>query len=292
MFATWPYLWENPITNFIDVFRFMSDNPTHLSVLFGGAVYNAGELPRRYLPFMLITTLTEPTWLLFVIGFMDGYWKLIKNRRANHEAYRSQIISLSLAFSLLLILAAYVLIRKPAMYDGIRHFLFILPPVFIFIGFGFQFILEQINSWIKSPAWLHAGLGILFIIPGLIGITKLHPYEYAYYNSFAGGTGGVFRFYETEYWLTCYKEAVEELNNTVKTDINLYVYREAYIAKYYANDNIHIYNLRGQVGNMQPDDFVLISTRTNEDILLFADAPIILEVTKNNAIFCVVKQNQ
>lgn len=292
MFITWPYLWENPIGNFIDVFRFMSDNPTHLSVLFGGTVYNAGELPRRYLPFMLITTLTEPTWLLFAIGFIDGHWKLIKNRRANHEAYRSQIISLSLAFSLLLILAAYVLIRKPAMYDGIRHFLFILPPVFIFIGFGFQFILEQINSWIKSPAWLHAGLGILLIVPGLIGITKLHPYQYAYYNSFVGGTGGVFRSYETEYWLTCYKDAVEKLNDAVKADVNLFVYREPYVAQYYAHDNIHIHSLRGQVGNIQPEDYVLISTRTNEDIRLLTKAPVVLEVTNNNAIFCVVKQNR
>jgi hypothetical protein len=56
MFATWPFLWENPIARFVEVSRFMSDNPTNLSVLFGGEVYRAGELPRRYLPFMLATT--------------------------------------------------------------------------------------------------------------------------------------------------------------------------------------------------------------------------------------------
>jgi hypothetical protein len=294
MFATWPYLWEDPIENFFGVFHFMSDNPTHLSVLFGGTVYNAGELPRRYLPIMLITTLTEPTWILFGIGSIFGYWKLIKNRRVNYETYLSQIISLSLAFSPILILATYVLIRKPAMYDGIRHFLFILPSVFIFIGFGFQFILERIDSWVKSPAWIHAGLGILLIVPGLIGITKLHPYEYTYYNSFIGGTSGVFRKYETEYWLTCYKEAMEELKNTTDTRINLFVFREPYVARYYTNDNITVYDLRRQRDMMKPGDFILISTRTNEDEALYEyeDAPILLEVTKNDAVFCVVKQYQ
>ncbi len=42
------------------------------------------------------------------------------------------------------ILVAYVLFRRPAMYDGFRHFLFILPPVFIFIGVAFQFLHENI----------------------------------------------------------------------------------------------------------------------------------------------------
>jgi hypothetical protein len=288
MFATWPFLWEDPLRNFIGVFRFMSDNPTQLSVLFGGEIYRAGELPRRYLPFMFAATLTEPTWLLFVVGLVDGYWKLIRNRRTDREAFQSRIISLSLALSLLLILFAYVLLRRPAMYDGIRHFLFIVPPVFIFIGLGFQFIIEQINSWIKSPAWLHAGLGILFLIPGWIGIAKLHPYEYAYYNSFVGGTSGVFRMYETEYWLSCYKEAVEELNETIETDINLFVFREAYIAKYYADDNINIYDFRAQIGLVESGDYVLINSRTNEDLPPFPDVPPILEVAKDDAVFCVV----
>ena len=294
MFATWPYLWDDPLWNFIDVFRFMSDNPTHLNVLFAGNVYNAGELPRRYLPFMLVSTLTEPTWVLFVIGFVHGYWTLIKKRLADHEAYRSQIVSLTLAFSPALILGAYVLIRQPAMYDGIRHFLFILPSIFIFIGFGFQFILDQIKLPVMSRGWLFTGIGILLILPGPIGITKLHPYEYTYYNSFVGGTDGVFRNYETEYWLTCYKDAMEQLKDTIESPINLFVFREPYVASYYVNADISMYSLRKQRDMMQLGDYILISTRTNEDeeLYQYEDAPIFLEVKKNNALFCVVKQNQ
>jgi len=293
MFATWPYLWDDPLQNFIGVFHFMSDNPTHLGVLFGGKVYNAGELPRRYLPFMLVTTLTEPTWILFSIGFIHGYWTLMRNRHANREAYRSKIVSLSLAFSPALILVAYALLRKPAMYDGIRHFLFILPSIYIFIGFGFQFILEKIKS-LKAPGWLSVGIGILLLLPGPIGNIKLHPYEYTYYNSFVGGTDGVFRKYETEYWLTCYKDAMEQLKGTIESPINLFVFREPYVARYYTNEDISVYDLRRQRNMMQQGDYMLISTRTNEDeeLYQYEDAPILLEVKKNNSVFCVVKQNQ
>ena len=292
MFATWPYLWENPLGNFISVFQFMSDNPTELQVLYEGIIFNAGGLPRSYLPFMLVTTLTEPTWLLFVIGLVDGYWKLIQNRRNDYKSFHDKVVSLTLTLSLLLILVAYVLIRRPSMYDGFRHFLFIVPPVFIFIGMGFQFIMEQISRWLNHPIWLHAMLGLLLIASGIQGIVKLHPYEYAYYNSFVGGTSGVAGKYETEYWLSCYKETIEVLNSRVKKDINLYVARESYIAAYYANDNIHIFDLRTQIKNMKLDDYILVNSRSNENISVFQEAPIVLEIKKNNTVFCVVKQNR
>ncbi|MCI0609385.1 MAG: hypothetical protein L0Z71_10030, partial [Anaerolineae bacterium] len=226
MFITWPYLWENPITRFVEVLQLMSDNPTNLSVLFSGEVYRAGELPRRYFPFMLVTTLTEPVWILFIAGVFVAYSKLITDRSVMTT---NKLTTISLTLLWFIILVIYVLIRRPSMYDGLRHFLFILPPIFIFIGFAFEFIFEFI-----APVWLRAGLIFVLVLPGLIGIFKLHPYEYTYYNSFIGGTSNAFRNYETDYWLTCYKESVEQLEENLKEPFNLYVHREAYIAAYYA----------------------------------------------------------
>jgi hypothetical protein len=228
---------------------------------------------------MFATTLTEPTWFLFLVGLVYGFWKLRKDKQ--------KFISLSLVFSYFLMLIAYVLVRKPALYDGVRHFLFIIPPIFIFIGFSYQFILDRISS-----AWLRAGLGFLLILPGIIGIAKLHPYEYAYYNSFIGGTSSAFRKYETEYWLTCYKEAIEQLNDQGTAPVNLFVYREPYIAKYYANPNINVFNLRSRSDRrlIKPGDLALISTRTNEDKSIVQDGTVVLETTNNGAEFCVIKQ--
>lgn len=287
MIATWPYLWEALFKNFLSVFVLMSDNPTTLAVLFGGKVYSASDLPRRYLPTIMAITLTEPTWPLFGFGFLLGYWKLFKNRAPD---FKKQITSLSLVFSYFLILLAYVLIRKPAMYDGMRHFFFILPPIFIFTGFAFEFLIDMLSALFSSSTWLRAALGFLFIVPGINGIIKLHPYEYAYYNAFVGGTGGAFRNYETDYWLTCYKEAVKEINELATQPTRLFVYREASIAANYADDFLDVQDLRKKHDPLQPGNFILVNTRTNEDRTVFNGKPVIRSINRGGATFCIIRQ--
>ena len=308
MFATWPFLWGDPVANFVNVFRLMSDNPTTLSVLFGGEVYRAGELPRRYMPFMLATTLTEPVWVLFAFGLVVGYFRLFKQNRElatdlraadssdtwrslrsslDLSTIRTHIVSLTLVLLWFLILLAYVLLRRPAMYDGLRHFLFILPPIFIFTGFAFEYLIDHLAS-----SWLRAAVIFLLLLPGLTGIIQLHPYEYTYYNSFIGGTSRAFRQYETDYWLTCYKEAVETLERTLDTTSNLYVHREAYIADYYASSKITVHELRGALEQVSPGDYVLVNTRTNEDRRVFKDTATLAQIGRGDAIFCEIKQIQ
>ena len=271
-FLSWPYLWTSPLQKFIEVFSFMSDNPTQLPVLFNGDIYKADELPRRYLPILLGYTLTEPIWLLFITGLVIGFWK------SNNQ----QRIALALTLLWFIVPSAYVIFRKPPMYDGFRHFLFILPPVFIFAGFAFEKIFAAIKTQQVAIA-----LTLALLTPGIFGALGLHPYEYAYYNSFTGGTSGAFRTYETEYWLTCYKEAVQGFH---EQNAHLFVKREPYIAEYYANENIIIRDYRAEFGNIQSGDFVLINTRTNEDIKTFKDAPTILSIQRRDAVFCVIKQ--
>ena len=171
------------------------------------------------------------------------------------------------------------------MYDGLRHFLFILPPIFIFTGMAFEFLLDRLTI-----SWLRAGLILVVLAPGIAGLIQLHPYQYTYYNSFVGGTSGVFRQYETDYWLTCYKEAVEKLNQTVSNPVRLYVHREAYIAAYYANKNINVHELRGALDEVKPGDLILVNTRTNEDRKVFKDALIVLQIARGDAIFCTMRQ--
>lgn len=275
VFATWPYLWMNPLQNFIEVFGFMSDNPTQLNVLFNRQYYQADELPHRYLPILMIYTLTEPIWGLFLSGLGIALWKSDTKKR----------VTLLIILAWLIIPAGYVMLRTPPMYDGYRHFLFMLPPVFFFSGFAFEYLI----LWIKNiPArFLSAALILGF---GIIPLFQLHPYQYAYYNLFAGGVGGVFRNYETEYWLTCYKEAVETFNQTAPPNAVLVVKREPYIAEYYTRPDITVLDYRTDMKKTQTGDFILINSRSNEDIKVMKDAPIYLKVGRDGADFCVIKQ--
>ena len=235
-FITWPYLWTNPLQKFYEAFGFMSENPTQLQVLFNGVLYRADELPRRYFPILLSLTLTEPVLLLFLIGALVLCWAKVINKTPKILHLFSDDFLVLLWF---LIPFAYVIIRKPPMYDGYRHFLFILPPLFIFAGFA----LEKLFSMLSKSRWAVGTLALILLAPGIFGVLQLHPYEYTYYNLFAGGTSGAFRTFETDYWLTCYKEAVEIFD---KTNVNLYIKRESYIAKYYASESIAIHDYRNQ----------------------------------------------
>ncbi len=273
--AMWPYLWEGPAA-FLNTLQFMSDNPTVLPVLFGGQLYRAYDLPRRYLPFFLLFTLTEFTWPLFVLGIANAAQRLRKDR--------SRLVQVLLLLAWFALPALYVVIRRPPMYDGMRHFLFILPPVFILIGFAFEFLF----TLLKKPM-LNAALAGILLVPGLIGIVALHPYEYTYYNTFVGGTSGVFRQYETDYWLTCYKQAVQAFNALETQPVKLYVHREPDVAQPYAAPNVTVLDERGALSQIASGDFVLVNTRTNEDRQTFRTAPILLSIGKGGATFCEIK---
>jgi hypothetical protein len=271
MFISWPFLWESSVSRFLEVLKLMSDNPTTLSVLFAGEMYRAGELPRRYLPFMLGNTLTEPVWILFISGIFISYWKLI----TEHSVMKTnRLTTLTLTLLWFLLLVAYVLIRRPSMYDGLRHFLFILPPVFIFTGFAFEFLVEHL-----TPSWLRAGAILVLLLPGLTGIFKLHPYEYTSYNSLIGGTSHAFRNYETDYWLTCYKEPLKNLMQCYRAVRPLFIAKP--ISRLLCNQNNRVNELRGAVNAVKSGDYVL-PTLTNEDRRVFKDAETVLKIGRGD----------
>ena len=157
--------------------------------------------------------------------------------------------------------------------------------------------MDAIFIWVKKTQkgilasyWLRAGIILALLLPGAIPSTSLHPYEYAYYNSFVGGTGGAFRTYETDYWLTCYKEAVERFDALSLQPATLFVHREAYIAAGYASSGLTILDERGNLSAIQSGDTILVNTRSNEDRKTFHDAPVVLTVGRSGATFCIIKR--
>jgi hypothetical protein len=278
MFSAWPYLWADPLNRFIEVLRHMSNNPTQLAVLFMGQSFPADALPRRYFPQLLALTLTEPTWLLFLTGILV----VIRNFWLKKWDWRVPALLL-LWFGLMFV---YILILVPPMYDGYRHFLFSLPPVFAVCGFAIHWLWEQ-SEKLKRFTRPLAGL---LLIPGLLGMAQLHPYEYAYYNSLAGGPGGAYRTYETDYWLTCYKEATDWVR-TNAPEKTLHIQREFEIAAYYGS-GLKLQDLSQETENdPQPGDLLLFSTRANLDIRsIYRKLPVVHAIGRNGAEFCLIKR--
>lgn len=277
MYLTWPYLWGSPVSRLWEVVQRSAQNPTSLAVLFQGGLYPSTGLPRIYFPLLLGATLTEPTLLLSAIGLAVSLFWVVRRR----IDWRTFVVVPLWFFAF----AGYIVLAKPPMYDGIRHFLFILPPLFVFVGVALEAALTALR-----PSWARVGLMLLLLGPGVYGILETHPYEYAYYNQFVGRLSGAFRRFETDYWLTCYKDAVTRLNSlAARESPALYVFREPYIAESYAESSIQVLQLDPEHFTAGPGDFLLLSSRTNED-RYFAEAPAVIVIGKRGATFCVVRQ--
>ncbi len=280
LYISWPYLWADPITRLLEVLRHMSDNPTELAVLFLGQIFRANEMPRRYLPQMFALTLTEPTWILFLSGVFLAARKSIQKTLD----FRAPLVLLTL-FGFML---GYLLTLTPAMYDGFRHFLFILPPIFIFSGFVFQWLWDARRSFLRQLNY--RTVSVLLLLPGLLGIWQMHPYEYAYYNRFAGGVGGAYRVYETEYWLTCFKESLEWVK-TNEPATTLHIQREAELAAYYG-EGLNLKDLSHEPeSEIQTGDLMLFHTRANLDLRsIYRKLPVVTSFGRDGAEFCILKR--
>ncbi|MBT3316064.1 MAG: hypothetical protein HN390_15775 [Anaerolineae bacterium] len=272
-YVTWPYLWDAPIAKFVEVLQTMANYPVSPKTLFYGNSYESFEVPLRYLPVLLGITLTEPVWLLFTFGIGIVFLRLFQRKLAWKD--------ISIIFFWFFFMVAYVLIVRPAMYDNYRHFLFILPPIFIITGFA----IEKIFDWAR-PIWLQASIITSLVAFGIISIIQLHPYQYTYYNAFVGGTSGAEGTFETDYWLTCYKEALTEFGKFATEEETLIVYREAVNAAYYAPENISVIGYRP----FKAGDYLLLSARLDEVNTVKKHSPNIIEIGRDGATFCAIRE--
>ena len=276
-YLAWPYLWQNPVGRFIEVFRHMSSNPKPIPVLFNGEVFSSLALPLSYLPVQLGLTLTEPVWLLFLGGLFIAVMRAW-GRRLDWRSMCAVLGWFALPF-------VYVLLLRPPMYDGYRHFLFILPPVFIVAGLA----MDVLFGWLRrgwAKALLLAGLASF----GLVGLVSTHPYQYTYYNSYTGGLSGAYRRFDTDYWLTCYKEILPLVNRGEAPGATLFVMRQPANASLYADPSIQVEPFDRDLDETFPGSLLLLPTRANTDLTNHPEADVIYQVGKGGAVFCVVKR--
>ena len=273
MYSTWPYLWLDPIGHFVETLTIMSQHFWSGSVLFNGIEYAATDLPSSYMPVLLAIQLTEPVWMLCAIGLAVTVYGLIKKRNGSRD-----LLALTLIW-FIIPLGTFILLR-PTMFDNFRHSFFILPMVFVLSGMA----LDQV----RQPL-LQGFLILLFALPGLLGIVRLHPYEYMYYNSLAGGVGGAFRRYELDYWGTSYREIAMELNKVALPNSAVWLEGPTHIFEIYAREDIDIYSTY-EAERTDKYDYVVTLSRHQNDITVYPDAPMIFSVTRDGAVLAVIKK--
>ena len=273
MYLTWPYLWPDPIGHFWETVGIMSQHPWPGMVLFNGTEYPADDLPASYMPLLLAIQLTEPVWILFFVGLGVAVFGFIKKRMDQRE-----LLAFTLAW-FILPLATFVILR-PTLYDNFRQTFFILPPIFFMAGLAFDLVQKPL---------LQGALIALVVLPGLIASVKLHPYEYVYYNQFIGGVSEAVDRFELEYWATSYREAAREANRIAPPNANVWVDGPAHVFNRFARPDFHIYSPQ-EPERADHYDVVVTLARYDLEKTSFPDARIVYRVTREGAVFAVIRQ--
>lgn len=269
MYLTWPYLWSDPIGRFFESLQTMSLYPWRGSVLFNGVTYPSTNLPYSYLPMLFGIQLTEPVWALFIAGLVVTGMGLREKREL------LELVTLWFIIPLLLFI-----FMRVALYDNFRQIFFVMPPIFLMAGVAFEKI--------KNIKW-QAAVVSLCLMPGLIGIFQLHPYEYIYYNRFVGGVEGAQENFSLDYWVISYREAAEYVNSVASPNAAIWVEGPSQLFATFAREDLKIYSPH-EVERAESYEYVVSTTRYDLDKLNYPDANIVYRIERDEVLLTVIKQ--
>src|SRR5262249_9578659 len=106
---------------------------------------------------------------------------------------------------------ALAVLTKPAMYNGIRHFVFLAPAMAVLGGLAGTWVAGRLwRAWRPAPAFAAVVVLVGLFLP-INEMIKLHPYQYTHFNVVSGGIRAADDRYMLDYWGLAFKEAAQEL---------------------------------------------------------------------------------
>ncbi|HLH96294.1 MAG TPA: glycosyltransferase family 39 protein [Xanthobacteraceae bacterium] len=208
MNASWPWAslaFLNPVRA---IFAF-AEFHYPVRTLLAGQVYLMSDVPRWYEPDYLAIKMPMVVLIGAAAALIATAWTALVNGGKNlARAHAAEIAFLG--FTIVFPLACQIIGHGPS-FTGMRHFLFVVPPLTALAGIGVDAGLAVIAP---RSRLLHAAalVGVLAAFgQDALALERLHPYEYLFYNSFVGGLKGAGRRYDTDYWVNIMPAAVKHL---------------------------------------------------------------------------------
>lgn len=188
-----PAMWNDPA----EYLRYLLQNASGFTrwtgvVLFRGVLFDhqTNPLPRYYLPATAFLTTPLYFFPLAAAGQLAAFarWK-----KAPGKLLREPESLLLLCATLLWALfMGYVVLRRPLIYNGWRHFYFLYASFGLLAAYGLQALADRWN------AGTVAVLAAVCLTVSAAGIAANHPYQYAYYNPLAPADAE--ETMELDYW--------------------------------------------------------------------------------------------
>jgi hypothetical protein len=202
----WPWSILEPANPFRALTYFSHFFEKPWKELFDGALVSVPDMPWSYLPTLFALQLPEVMLALTIAGVVGTFMML---PRADVPAKRKTVLlMLTLAATLPLVIA---MVKRPALYNGIRHFIFLIPPMAVLGGVAFEWAM----NWMKSNRRSWQPVALLVFVFGLLlslgEMIRLHPYQYTHFNHIAGTVRAADDRFMLDYWGLALKQASDGL---------------------------------------------------------------------------------
>lgn len=183
-FVSWPYLWQSPFHNIMQVFAWYRHIGTSTNYEPSFLLYGFNLYPALWIVFATPLSVL----LLSTVGIYSSIHSIVKR-----DKNQSLLILVLLWF---LIPIVRVSLPNFSIYGGVRQIMEYVPAMAVLSGIGFSYLLKKLKSKTakKLTILLVAGLFIFNIIE----LVKIHPNEAVYFNQLAGGLKGAYKKHLTE----------------------------------------------------------------------------------------------
>ncbi|WGS01577.1 glycosyltransferase family 39 protein [Bradyrhizobium sp. ISRA443] len=174
--------------------------------MFDGALVSVPDMPWSYLPTLFALQLPEVLLVLLIAAVVITFMSL--SRKEVPARRKTIMLTLMLAAMLPLVIA---MVKRPALYNGIRHFIFVIPPMTVLAGVAFARGIDWLGE--KRRAWQPAALAVFafgLLLP-LSEMIRLHPYQYTHFNHIAGTVRTADNYFMLDYWGLALKQASDGL---------------------------------------------------------------------------------
>jgi hypothetical protein len=207
MGLVWPWSVVAPLNPFHAVEYFSNFFEKPWRELFNGQLIPVPDMPRSYVPTLVALQLPEILLALGLSG-IAGAIAAVATRDRGSIGHRAALLAVVLAATLPVLIT---IAARPAMYNGIRHFVFVLPPFAVLGGLAGAWIARRLEAF--GSAALVAGALVLVVgaVSPVVAMVRLHPYEYTHFNRIAGGAAGARPRFMLDYWGLSLTQASRQL---------------------------------------------------------------------------------
>ncbi|HOT83020.1 MAG TPA: hypothetical protein PLQ12_06935, partial [Candidatus Defluviicoccus seviourii] len=179
MAVFWPWAVLDPL-NPVLALKHFSSLDMGIQTILDGEVVAVSKVPPLYLPIYLMIKL--PIVLLVGLAAAGISFLMRLRRRRQHRPIPGRNRAMAVTVAAALLPVAYFVIARPTAYDGIRHFLFVVPPLAVLAGVGLDRLLARTVRQGPAMATATASAIALFVAVQASSLVMLHPNQYVDYN--------------------------------------------------------------------------------------------------------------